>query len=122
MPLGNLVLFKILKPVCNIRLNLRHVNTTNDKILDNIIFNYHINNKLIMTNISINLPKSIIEYIKNQVRMGNYANKSQFVVKALKNFRENEAIESIRRAERDIKEGRVYYGDLDDLAKKFRNN
>jgi len=63
----------------------------------------------------------MVEYIENEVRAGNYANKAQLVRKALDKFREDEAVEAVLRSEREAKEGKIFHGDLDELAKKFRN-
>ncbi|MDO8575124.1 MAG: hypothetical protein Q7R78_00275 [bacterium] len=74
-----------------------------------------------MTTISVPLPPNMVEYIENEVRVGNYANKAQLIRKALDKFREDEAVEAVLRSEQEAKEGKVFYGDLDELAKKFRN-
>jgi len=74
-----------------------------------------------MTTLSVPLPPHMVEYIENEVRIGNYANKAQLVRKALEKFREDEAIEAILRSERDVEEGRVFFGDLNKIAKKFKN-
>ena len=73
-----------------------------------------------MTTISVPLPPNMVEYIENEVRLGNFENKAQLIRKALEKFRENEAVESILRSERDVKEGRVFYGDLKEISKKFK--
>ncbi|MEK7213640.1 MAG: hypothetical protein AAB637_00780 [Patescibacteria group bacterium] len=52
--------------------------------------------------------------------MGNYTNKAEVVRKAIAKFQENEAVEAVLRSERDVAEGRVFFGDLDKLAKKFK--
>lgn len=52
--------------------------------------------------------------------MKNYINKAEVVRKAIAKFQEDEAVEAVLRSERDVAEGRVFFGDLDELAKKFK--
>jgi Arc/MetJ-type ribon-helix-helix transcriptional regulator len=73
-----------------------------------------------MTTISVPLPPNMVEYIENEVRVGNFENKAQLVRKALEKFRENEAIETLLQAEKEITEGKLFKGDLDELVKKLR--
>ena len=73
-----------------------------------------------MTTISVPLPPSMVEYIENEVRIGNFANKAQLVRKALDKFREDEAVNAVLRSEQEAREGKLFKGDLDELAKKIR--
>lgn len=73
-----------------------------------------------MTTISVPLPPHMIEFIEKEVRMGNYTNKAEVVRKAIAKFQEDEAVEAVLRSERDVAEGRVFSGDLDELVKKLK--
>jgi Arc/MetJ-type ribon-helix-helix transcriptional regulator len=53
------------------------------------------------------------------VKSGYASNKADVVRKALIKLREDEAVNSVLRAEQDIKEGKVFEGDLDELAKMY---
>lgn len=120
---SQIYLFKLLNFVNSIHLNIISVNIHTTWIYDIIILHYHtfinqINNKN-MTTISVPLPPNMVEYIESEVKAGNYSNKAQLIRKAIAKFREDEAIEEILRSERDLKEGRVFYGDLIEISKKF---
>lgn len=73
-----------------------------------------------MTTISVPLPPNMVEYIENEVRIGNFANKAQLIRKALDKFREDEAVNAVLRSEQEAREGKIFKGDLDELAKKLR--
>ena len=73
-----------------------------------------------MTTISVPLPPHMLEFIEQEVRMGNFENKASVIRKAIAQFQENEVIEAVRRSEQDVKEGRVFSGDLDELVKKLK--
>jgi len=72
-----------------------------------------------MTTISVPIPSFLEEFIKQMVDSGYASNKADVVRRALIRLREEEAINSLLRAERDAHEGRVFSGDLDELAKKL---
>jgi putative addiction module CopG family antidote len=84
---------------------------------DNIILHYHTN----MSTISVPLPPNLEEFIEKQIREGKAENKAQVVRQALRRMSEEEAIEAVLRAEREVGEGKVYRGDLRKIMKKFRN-
>ena len=73
-----------------------------------------------MPTISVPLPPNMVEYIENEVRIGNFANKAQLIRKALDKFREDEAVNAVLRSEQEAREGKIFKGDLDELAKKLR--
>lgn len=73
-----------------------------------------------MTTISVPLPPHMIEFIEQEVRMGNYENKAMVIRKAIALFEENRTIEAVLRSEKDVREGKVFYGDLKEIAKKFK--
>ncbi len=72
-----------------------------------------------MTTLSIPITSEQERFINNLVKSGKAANKAHAVRYALQRLAEEEAIESVLRAEQDIKEGRVFYGDLNKIAKKL---
>ena len=71
-----------------------------------------------MTNISIPMPKEMLEYIDKQVKSGEFDNRSQFVRRSVKKMIEEKEIEEILGASREAKMGLVFEGDLDELVKK----
>lgn len=73
-----------------------------------------------MTTISVPIPHHMLEFIEREVKMGNFENKAAVVRKAISKFREDVAYESLLRAEKDIEEGRIFKGDLDELVKKLK--
>lgn len=75
-----------------------------------------------MTTISVPLPPHMIEFIEGEVRKGNYENKAGVIRSALKAFAEECAIAEVLKAEREVKQGKVFYGDLRDIIKKFPND
>lgn len=74
-----------------------------------------------MTTISVPITGEQEKFIDDMVKSGKYANKAHAVRYAIQRLAEEEAIESVLRAEQDIKEGRVFYGDLDKIVKKIRS-
>jgi Arc/MetJ-type ribon-helix-helix transcriptional regulator len=72
-----------------------------------------------MTTISVPIPSFLEEFIKNMVGSGYAANKADVVRKALIRLKEEEAINSILRAQQEGREGKNLEGDLDELAKIY---
>ena len=72
-----------------------------------------------MSTISVPIPSFLEEFIKQMVESGHAANKADLVRRALIRYREDEAINSVLRAEQEIREGKILEGDLDLLAKKY---
>jgi Arc/MetJ-type ribon-helix-helix transcriptional regulator len=58
-------------------------------------------------------------FITGLVKSGRAANKAHAMRMAIQFLAEEEAVQSIVRAEADVRAGRVFKGDLDKLAKKF---
>ncbi len=58
-------------------------------------------------------------FISSLVKSGRAANKAHAMRMAIGLLAEEEAIQSIMRAEADVRAGHVFKGDLDELAKKF---
>jgi len=82
---------------------------------DIILLHHH----TIMTTISVPITGEQEKFIDDFVKSGKAANKAHAVRYAIQRLSEEEAVESVLRAEQDVKEGRVFYGDLDKLAKKM---
>ena len=74
-----------------------------------------------MSTLSVPLTPKLENLVNRLVKEGYATNKASVVRKALDRLAEEEAIATIREAEEDIKKGRVFYGDLEVIAKKFRS-
>lgn len=72
-----------------------------------------------MSTLSVPIPAILEEFIKNMVADGRAANKADVVRKALMKYREDEAVNAVLLAEQEGREGKLFEGDLDELAKKF---
>ncbi len=72
-----------------------------------------------MTTITTPIDKELEEFINAEIREGNSETKAHVVRQALRLLREDRAYKRIQEAELDIKEGRVYKGDLRLLMKKL---
>ncbi|MEK7645860.1 MAG: ribbon-helix-helix protein, CopG family [Patescibacteria group bacterium] len=73
-----------------------------------------------MTTLSIPVSGELAEFINRMIREGKGANKADVVRRALREYRENEAVENILQAEREFAQGKVLRGDLRELVKKFK--
>ena len=73
-----------------------------------------------MSTISVPLPSFLEDFIKQMIDSGYAANKADVVRKALIKLREDEAVNSVLRAEQEIAEGKILDGDLDKLSKKYK--
>ena len=71
-----------------------------------------------MTTITIPINKELENFINAELKSGRSETKAHVVRYALKRLAEERALEGIQEAKRDIKEGRVYEGDLRVLAKQ----
>ncbi|MEK9185007.1 MAG: type II toxin-antitoxin system ParD family antitoxin [Patescibacteria group bacterium] len=72
-----------------------------------------------MSTLSVPLSIREQEFIDSYVKSGQAENKAQVVRRALRFFEEEEAVQSILRAEQELKAGKVMYGDLRELIKKI---
>jgi len=72
-----------------------------------------------MATITTPIEKDLEAFIEREIREGRAESKAHVVRSALRLLREERAIEHIREAEEDIRKGRVYSGDLRELARKF---
>ena len=73
-----------------------------------------------MSTISVPLPANLEAFIDRMVKSGEAANKADVVRKALRLLSDEEAINAVLQAQREIAEGKGLKGDLRELAKKFK--
>lgn len=72
-----------------------------------------------MSTITVPLPRDLEDFINNEVSSGRGESKAHIVREALVRLREEKALAGLHEAEADIKEGRVFRGDLSKLLKKM---
>lgn len=72
-----------------------------------------------MTTISVPLRKDNEEKLDELVRSGVGSSRADVMRKALEKLAEDEAVEAVLRAERELGEGKVLRGDLRKLLKRF---
>ena len=68
-----------------------------------------------MTTLSIPISPEQEEFIQRYIKEGKADNKAQVVRRALTKFAEDEAVEAVLRAEREVASGKVLKGDLKEL-------
>ena len=73
-----------------------------------------------MSTISVPLPANLEEFVNRMVKSGEAANKADVVRKALKRMSDEEAINAVLEAEKEINLGKGLSGDLRELAKIFK--
>ena len=73
-----------------------------------------------MTTLSVPVSGELEKFIKRMVSEGKGANKADVIRRALRQYAENEAVESILRAEREFAQGKTLRGNLRQLVKKFK--
>jgi Arc/MetJ-type ribon-helix-helix transcriptional regulator len=72
-----------------------------------------------MSTVSVPLKPSQEEAIQSLIKNGYGANKADVLRNALERFIEDVAVMAVLRAEQDVAEGKVFYGDLRKLLKKI---
>lgn len=82
---------------------------------DKNILDYH----TFMSTISVPLTPVLEEFINNQVESGRAASKADVVRRALIAFTEEEAIQAVLEAQREVREGKLLRGDIRQLMKQF---
>ncbi|MCK4386909.1 MAG: hypothetical protein KAV41_02395 [Candidatus Pacebacteria bacterium] len=70
-----------------------------------------------MTTLSVPLPAHLEEIVNSFVKSGFASNKAEVMRKALTRLAEEEAIKDVLEAQQEVREGKIFYGDLDELAK-----
>lgn len=72
-----------------------------------------------MSTLSVPLDAQLEAFIDSMVKSGRSANKAAVVRQALKKMAEDEAVEAVMQGMRELREGKILSGDLDELAKQF---
>lgn len=70
-----------------------------------------------MSTLSVPLTPELEKFIEEQVRDGAAANKADVVRRALYQAREDAAFSRLQQSLQDVKDGKVYEGDLMELIK-----
>ena len=73
-----------------------------------------------MSTLSVPLTSDLERFIDGMVREGKAANKADVVRRALRRMSEDEAVNAVLEAEQEVREGKVLYGDLRELAKRIK--
>ena len=72
-----------------------------------------------MSTLSVPLTPDLEKFIISQVRDGRATNKADVVRRALTKRSEDEAVQAVLDASREASEGKLLYGDLGELTKRF---
>lgn len=72
-----------------------------------------------MTTITVPLNPELNEFINEQVKLGKVPNKAELVRAAIIRYKEDALITELLKAKQEAKEGKLFTGDLDVLAKRF---
>jgi len=72
-----------------------------------------------MTTITVPITAELETFIKSELKAGTSDSKAHLVRYALGRLQEERAIMRLQEAETDIKDGRVYKGDLKNILKRF---
>lgn len=75
-----------------------------------------------MTTLSVPLPSHLEELVSSLVKRGFAPNKAEVVRKALVLLAEEEALNAVLRSQKEAREGKILRGDLQEIAKRFRQN
>lgn len=70
-----------------------------------------------MSTLSVPLTPQLEEFINSQVKSGRAANKADLVRRALTALSEEEAVQAVLAAQKEIHEGKGLMGDLRELMK-----
>jgi len=74
-----------------------------------------------MTTLSVPISPGQAEFINSLVKNKKASNKADAVRKAIDLLAEEEAFASVLKAEQEVLEGKVIYGDLRKILKKFKD-
>ena len=72
-----------------------------------------------MTTLSVPLAPNLENIVNSFVKEGYASNKAEVVRKALIRLAEEKAINDLLEAEQEVREGKFFRGDLDELVKKI---
>lgn len=70
-----------------------------------------------MSTLSVPIPPTLELFIEDMIRRGIAPNKAEVVRQALVRYAEDQAVETVMQAMREVEAGKVLKGDLDELAK-----
>lgn len=73
-----------------------------------------------MTTLSVPVSQELLDFINRMVESGEAETKAEVVRRALRKYAEDEVVSAVMQSRKDIKEGKVFSGDLMDLVKEFR--
>lgn len=73
-----------------------------------------------MTTISVPISGELENFINKMIKSGKGSNKADVVRRALNEYIENDALETILKAENEFAQGKVFRGDLKEIMKKFK--
>lgn len=72
-----------------------------------------------MSTLSVPLTPTLETFINDMVRRGVAPTKAEVVRQALIQFAEDQAVEAVMRSMREVKEGKILRGDLDEIAARL---
>ena len=72
-----------------------------------------------MSTLSVPLNKDLEEIVNSMVKKGYASNKAEVMRKALIFLAEEEAVQDVLRAERELSEGKILRGDLRKIAARM---
>ncbi len=72
-----------------------------------------------MTTISVPIDRDLEDFIDEMLKHKKAETKAQVIRMALYKLKEEEALKDLLEAEIDVKEGRIYKGDLKELSEKL---
>ncbi len=72
-----------------------------------------------MTTISVPITVKQEKFIKELVKSGRAANKAHAMRMGIDALADEELTASLLRSQQDVREGKVFYGDLDEIVKKI---
>ncbi len=72
-----------------------------------------------MTTVSVPLPEDLTKFIDKMVASNKAENKASVIRQALYKLSEQEAINDLLEAHREVDEGKILSGDLDELVKNL---
>lgn len=73
-----------------------------------------------MSTITVPISKELENFIEEEISAGTSETKAHLVRYALFRLQEERALSRLQEAEKDIKQGKVYKGDLKNLLKKMK--
>lgn len=73
-----------------------------------------------MIKLSVDIPEYLDESLNNLIKSGRGSNKAELVRRAITQMVEDEAVDVVLRARKEITEGKGLSGDLMELAKKIK--